>query len=85
MSFQVEKLGGHMAAAVSGLDLNRPADAPTQQALVDVLHGNLVLCIRGQQLAQAMARGQVAQGLHEGDGNGRRLALVGRLEASGGA
>ena len=61
MSFQVEKLGGHMAAAVSGLDLNRPADAATQQALVDVLHGNLVLCIRGQTLAppaflQAMSR-----------------------------
>ena len=32
MNFQTEKLGGHMAAAVSGLDLNRLPDAPTQAA-----------------------------------------------------
>jgi len=51
MNFQTEKLGPHMAAAVSGIDLNRRADAATQQALVDTLHDNLVLCIRGQHLA----------------------------------
>ena len=51
MIFQTEQLGSHMAAAVSGIDLNQPADATTQQALVDTLHDNLVLCIRGQNLA----------------------------------
>ncbi len=50
MNFQTEKLGGHMAAAVSGVDLNRLPDAATQQALIDVLHDNLVLCIRDQNL-----------------------------------
>ena len=50
MTFQTEKLGPHMAAAVSGIDLNEPADAATQKALVDTLHDNLVLCIRSQQL-----------------------------------
>ncbi len=50
MTFQTEKLGAHMAAAVSGIDLNQPIDAATQQALVDTLHDNQVLCIRGQQL-----------------------------------
>lgn len=50
MNFQTEKLGDHMAAAVSGVDLNRLPDAATQQALIDVLHDNLVLCIRDQHL-----------------------------------
>ncbi|TAJ87457.1 TauD/TfdA family dioxygenase [Reyranella sp.] len=50
MNFQTEKLGGHMAAAVSGVDLNRLPDVATQQALIDVLHDNLVLCIRDQNL-----------------------------------
>ena len=43
MSFQTEKLGGHMAAAVSGLDLNQLPDAATQADLTGVLHDNLVL------------------------------------------
>ena len=51
MNFQTEKLGPHMAAAVSGIDLNKPADAATQAALTGVLHDNLVICIRGQHLA----------------------------------
>jgi hypothetical protein len=46
MSFRTEKLGGHMAAAVSGIDLNRLPDAATQAALQGVLHDNLVLCVR---------------------------------------
>lgn len=50
MSFQSEKLGGHMAAAVSGIDLGHLPDAATQQALIDALHDNLVLCIRAQKL-----------------------------------
>ena len=51
MNFQTEKLGPHMAAAVSGIDLNTPADAATQAALTGVLHDNLVICIRGQKLS----------------------------------
>lgn len=50
MSFQSEKLGGHMAVAVSGIDLGHLPDAAAQQALIDALHDNLVLCIRGQRL-----------------------------------
>ena len=61
MTIASEKLCGHMAVAVSGLDLNRPADAATQAALRDALNHNLVLCIRGQSLKppaflDAMAR-----------------------------
>lgn len=51
MNFQTEKLGPHMAAAVSGIDLNEPADEATQAALTGVLHDNLVMCIRDQHLA----------------------------------
>ena len=40
-----------MAAAVSGIDFNTPADDATQAALTGVLHDNLVICIRGQHLA----------------------------------
>ena len=51
MNFQTEKLAPHMAAAVSGIDLNIPADDATQAALTGALHDNLVICIRGQHLA----------------------------------
>jgi len=61
MSFQTEKLGGHMAAAVSGIDLNRLPDGATQTALVGVLHDNLVLCIRGQKLAPPAFRDAMAR------------------------
>ena len=61
MSFRTEKLGGHMAAAVSGLDLNKPPDAATQAALVGALHDNLVLCIRGQTLAPPAFRDAMAR------------------------
>jgi taurine dioxygenase len=61
MNFQTEKLGGHMAAAVSGLDLNRLPDSATQAVLVGVLHDNLVLCIRGQKLAPPAFRDAMAQ------------------------
>ena len=61
MSFQTEKLSSHMAAAVSGLDLNRLPDAATQSALLDVLHDNLVLCIRDQTLAPPAFRDAMAQ------------------------
>ena len=61
MNFQTEKLGPHMAAAVSGIDLNRLPDAPTQAALTRVLHDNLVLCIRGQKLAPVPFRNAMAQ------------------------
>ena len=61
MSFRTEKLGGHMAAAVSGLDLNRLPDAATQAALRGVLHDNLVLCIRDQTLAPVAFRDAMAR------------------------
>lgn len=61
MNFQTERLGPHMAAAVSGVYLNRLPDAPTQAALVRVLHDNLVLCIRGQNLAPVPFRNAMAQ------------------------
>ena len=61
MSFQTEKLGGHMAAAVSGIDLNQLPDASTQEALRGVLRDNLVLCIRGQNLAPPAFRDAMAQ------------------------
>ena len=51
MSFQTERLSPHMAAAVSGIDLNTLPDTSTRTALIDVLYQNLVLCIRGQALA----------------------------------
>ena len=60
MDFHTEKLGGHMAAAVSGLDLNRLPDPATQAALIDTLHANLVLCIRDQKLAPTAFRDAMA-------------------------
>ena len=61
MSFQTEKLSSHMAAAVSGLDLNHLPDPSTRAALLDVLHGNLVLCLRDQKLAPPAFRDAMAQ------------------------
>jgi taurine dioxygenase len=61
MSFQSEKIGGHMAAAVTGLDLNRLPDPTTRAALLALLHDNLVLCIRGQALAPPAFRDAMAQ------------------------
>jgi taurine dioxygenase len=61
MSFQSETLGGHMAAAVTGLDLNRLPDPTTRTALLALLHDNLVLCIRGQALAPPAFRDAMAQ------------------------
>ena len=45
------KLGDHMAAAVEGIDLNRPVDGAQAAALREALLDNLVLCVRGQALA----------------------------------
>src|SRR6185312_5204325 len=61
MALQQEKLGGHMAAAVTGIDLNTLPDGPTQAKLVDALHANLVLCIRGQNLAPVPFRNAMAR------------------------
>ena len=61
MNFQTEKLSPHMAAAVSGIDLNRLPDPSTRAALLDVLHDNLVLCIRDQKLAPVPFRNAMAQ------------------------
>jgi len=61
MGFQTKTLGGHMAAAVSGLDLNHLPDAETQAALLGLLHDNLVLCIRDQKLAPVAFRDAMAR------------------------
>ena len=61
MNFQTERLGTHMAAAVTGVDLNRLPDVSTQAALTRVLHDNMVLCIRGQTLAPVPFRDAMAQ------------------------
>ncbi len=46
-----------MAAAVSGIDLNRALDAATRSGLLQTLHKSLVLCIRDQSLAPVAFRG----------------------------
>ncbi len=56
-----EKLSPHMALAVSGIDLNKRVDAPTQAALIRALYVNLVLCIRGQDLAPVPFRDAMAR------------------------
>ena len=61
MNCQTERLGTHMAAAVTGVDLNRLPDVSTQAALTRVLHDNMVLCIRGQTLAPVPFRDAMAQ------------------------
>ena len=61
MTIASEKLCDHMAVAVSGLDLNRPADAVTQAALREALNRNLVLCIRDQKLAPPAFRDAMAR------------------------
>src|SRR5476651_501869 len=61
MTIVPEKLCEHMAVAVTGLDLNRPADAATQVALREALNRNLVLCIRGQKLAPPAFRDAMAR------------------------
>src|SRR3954469_3514749 len=57
---QQQKLGPHMAVAVEGVDLNA-ADAATHAALLDALHENLVLCVRGQTLAPLPFRNAMAR------------------------
>jgi taurine dioxygenase len=54
------KLGPHMAVAVEGIDL-AAATAETQAALVGALRDNLVLCIRGQELAPIAFRDAMAR------------------------
>jgi taurine dioxygenase len=61
MTIAPEKLCEHMAVAVSGLDLNRPADTATQAALRDALNRSLVLCIRGQKLPPPAFRDAMAR------------------------
>jgi taurine dioxygenase len=53
MALSITDLGGHMAAAAEGIDLNRPADLPLSAALRRGILDHLVLCIRGQALDPA--------------------------------
>src|SRR5471032_1918866 len=55
-----EKLGPHMAVAVTGIDLAR-ADETTQAELIDALHENLVLCVRDQHLTPVPFRDAMAR------------------------
>ena len=57
----LQKLCDHMAAAMSGIDLNRPTDPATQAGLRRALNDNLVLCIRGQRLAPTQFRDAMAR------------------------
>ena len=61
MALRQERLGGHMAAAVTGIDLNMPPDESTQAKLVEALHAHLVLCIRDQLLAPVPFRDAMAR------------------------
>jgi taurine dioxygenase len=61
MLFECNRLSAHMAAAVSGIDLNRLPDTETQAALLRALHDNLVLCIRDQKLAPIAFRDAMAR------------------------
>jgi taurine dioxygenase len=61
MTIAPEKLCDHMAVAVSGIDLNCPADAATQAALREALNRSLVLCIRDQKLAPPAFRDAMAR------------------------
>lgn len=60
-TYTTQKLGGHMALAVSGLDIGRPIDGDTQCALRKLLNDNLVLCIRSQKLAPVPFRDAMAR------------------------
>ena len=61
MTIHCEKLGGHMAASVNGLDFNCLLTSETHAALLAALHENLVLCIRGQHLSPIAFRDAMAQ------------------------
>ena len=58
---EAQKLGNHMAVAVSGLDIGRPTDPATQGALRQLLNDNLVLCISGQTLTPVPFRDAMAR------------------------
>jgi taurine dioxygenase len=53
MGVVLSKLGTALGAAAEGIDLNRPLDGATAEALHRALLDNLVLCIRGQSLTPA--------------------------------
>jgi taurine dioxygenase len=50
MTLSLEKLGEALGAAATGIDLHRPLDGATADALHRALLDNLVLCIRDQSL-----------------------------------
>ena len=61
MTIAPEKLCDHMAASVSGIDLNTLPDASIQAELRQALNRSLVLCIRGQRLAPPAFRDAMAR------------------------
>jgi taurine dioxygenase len=60
MVLNISTLGGHMAAAATGIDLNRLPDAALAAALRRSILDNLVLCIRDQALEPAGYRNAMA-------------------------
>ncbi len=50
MTLALEKLGDALGIAATGIDLSRPLDGATAEALRRALLDHLVLCIRGQSL-----------------------------------
>jgi len=53
MTLSIEKLGDALGIAAEDIDLNRPLEAATAEALHRALLDNLVLCIRDQALTPA--------------------------------
>ncbi len=53
MTLALERLGDALGIAAEGVDLKRPLDGATADALHRALLENLVLCIRGQSLTPA--------------------------------
>src|SRR5271163_3907079 len=50
MALSITTLGGHMAAAATGIDLNSPSDPALTAALRGAILDHLVLCVRDQVL-----------------------------------
>lgn len=71
MTLSISNLGGHMGAAVEGVDLAALADDGAEM-LRKVLLDNLVLCVRGQKLAPQVyfdAMGVFGKQLPQGSAN----------------
>jgi len=48
-TLKITKITPTLGAEVTGIDLTKPVDEQTRQALVDALHDNIMLCFRDQK------------------------------------